>query len=174
MNKAVFLDRDGTINVDHGYVHRAEDFEFLPGAVDGLRMLQEAGYLLVVVTNQSGIGRGMFTKEEYLEFQQWFEDELARQGVTLTVQYFCPHVDADGCDCRKPKIGLFEQAARDYDIDWASSYAIGDRMRDLTVCEAHGVRGFLIDADGAESEVSAGAQVVESLLEAAKQIVTDM
>ncbi len=173
MNKAVFLDRDGTINVDHGYVHRAEDFEFLPGVVDGLRMLQEAEYLLIVVTNQSGIGRGMFTEEEYLEFQQWFGDELARQGVTLTAQYFCPHVDADGCDCRKPKIGLFEQAARDYDIDWALSYAIGDRMRDLTVCEAHAVRGFLIGTPSDGLDIPDGVQVVESLLKAAERIVKD-
>ena len=171
MKRAVFLDRDGTINVDRGYVHRREDFAFLPGAVDALRKLQDAGYLLILITNQSGIGRGMFTETEYLVFQDWISEALRRQGVYLTAQYYCPHVDEDYCDCRKPRMGLFERAARELDIDWNESYAIGDRLRDLSVCEKYGVRGYLVgDTETDVEKLPDGVKRVTDLAEAANEI----
>ncbi len=166
MKKAVFLDRDGTINVDAGYVHTPDKFILLPGVVEGLRLLQEDGYLLVIITNQSGINRGIYSEDEYLKFQSWIDSKLRQKGIVIAGQYYCPHVDSDNCICRKPKLGLFERAISDLCIDLKQSYAIGDKYRDLAICEKSEVKGFLI-GENVESENIAP---VSSLLEAAKII----
>ena len=165
MNKAVFLDRDGTINIDKGYLYRISDFEFLPGAADALRMLQEAGYLLIIITNQSGIARGYYTEEDFMILNDWMKNELSKNGVNITAVYYCPHLpDAEVeryrkvCTCRKPETGLFERAVHDFDIDLSLSYAVGDKERDCSICLKSECRGFLIGRD------------VESLHEAAEII----
>lgn len=167
MNKAIFLDRDGTINVDKGYVHKEDDFILLPKAAEALKLLQEMGFLLVIVTNQSGIGRGYFSEEEYLKFQEYVDTMLNKQGIFIAAQYYCPHVDADKCTCRKPLIGMYEKAVHDLNIDWNGSYAIGDKMRDLAVCDLKPVKGFLISRENVECT---GIVRVDSLFEAAKCI----
>ena len=159
MQKAVFLDRDGTINKDFGYVYKPEDFCFLDGVIEGLRLLQEAGFLLIVITNQSGIARGYYTEEEYLKLEQYVDETLRKEGVHLTQTYHCPHLDED-CNCRKPKTGLFYQAAKDWDIDFSESYAIGDKERDLCICREQPVEGILV----------AAGTGFENLYEAAKYI----
>ena len=154
MNKAVFLDRDGTINVDKGYLYRISDFEFLPGAVDALRMLQNAGYLLIIITNQSGIARGYYTEEDFMILNDWMKNELMKHGVKISGVYYCPHLpDAEVeryrkvCSCRKPETGLFERAVHDFDIDLSKSYAVGDKERDCSICLKSECRGFLIGRD---------------------------
>lgn len=154
MSKAVFLDRDGTINVDKGYLYRISDFEFLPGAVDALRMLQEAGYLLIIITNQSGIGRGYYTEEDFAVLNEYMKSELLKSGVKISGVYYCPHLPnaeveryRKVCTCRKPSLGLFERAVHDFDIDLSQSYAIGDKERDIAICSASACRGFLIGRD---------------------------
>ena len=109
-NRAVFLDRDGTINEDRHYLYKIEDFAFLPGVVEALRLLQEAGFLLIVVTNQSGIGRGYYTEADFQKLNTWMLSELKHQGITVAATYYCPHLpDAKipqyrkDCDCRKPR-----------------------------------------------------------------------
>ena len=151
MNKAVFLDRDGTINVEKNYLYRIEDFEFLPGVIDGLKRLQQAGYLLIIVTNQSGIGRGFYTEEDFQKLNSWMIDSLKQQGVFITDVYFCPHLpDATvekyrkDCNCRKPKLGMYEQAVIDHNISLSKSYAIGDKIRDCAICESTECKGFLV------------------------------
>jgi D-glycero-D-manno-heptose 1,7-bisphosphate phosphatase len=166
LNKVVFLDRDGTINVDYGYVHTKEKFELINGAIEGLKIFQKMDYKLIIITNQSGIGRGYFTEAEYLEFQNCIDDILKSNGVEITAYYYCPHDSDSKCNCRKPNIGLFEQAGVDFDIDWGKSIVIGDRYRDLAVCEAKGVKGFFIRGTEAEKEI-AGISSVDSLLNAA-------
>ena len=161
-NKAIFLDRDGTINVDKGYVYKIEDFEFLPGAIEALRLLQEAGFILIIITNQSGIARGYYTKEDFERLNRWMLTELERHGVHIAAVYYCPHLPAEkgeniplelkkyriNCSCRKPKLELFEKAIRDFNIDLSQSFAIGDKPRDCTICEVTECRGRtdLIDA----------------------------
>lgn len=149
--KAAFLDRDGTINVDKHYLYRIEDFEFLPGVIDGLRSLQEAGYLLIVVTNQSGIGRGYYTEADFHRLNDWMVGELKAHGVDITAVYYCPHLPDAAveeyrmeCECRKPKLGMYYQAAEEWNIDFAQSIAIGDNLRDCEICRVEGCRGFLI------------------------------
>ena len=153
-NKAIFLDRDGTINIDKGYVYRVEDFEFLPGAIEALRLLQEAGFILIIITNQSGIARGYYTEEDFERLNRWMLTELERHGVHIAAVYYCPHLpDAEVeryrkiCTCRKPETGLFERAVHDFDIDLSLSYAVGDKERDCSICLKSECRGFLIGRD---------------------------
>ena len=169
MNKAIFLDRDGTINIEKHYLYRVEDFEFLPEVVDALKELQRAGYLLIVITNQSGIARGYYTEADFQKLNDWMVSTLREQGVTIADVYYCPHLpDAQvpeyrkDCNCRKPKLGMYEQAILDHDIDLSQSYAIGDKIRDCAICETTPCRGFLIGENEKPeviAEVKAGKDV---------------
>lgn len=159
MNKAAFLDRDGTINADKDYLYRIEDFEYIDGAVDGLRALRDMGYLLVIVTNQSGIARGYYTEEDYRRLERWLRADLRAKGVEIAGIYYCPHHPRAriekyrrDCDCRKPKTGLFHRAAEELDIDLDASLAIGDKLRDLSICKGSGARGILLDQSGGTYE----------------------
>ncbi len=147
MNKVVFLDRDGTINIDYGYVHEVHKLVFFPGVLESLRTIQKAGYMLIIITNQSGIGRGYFTKEEYNEFSKIMLNKMTDAGVIIEKIYTCPHKPEENCKCRKPLLGLFDQAICDYDIDISSSYVIGDRLRDLSICEKYPVKGILFSPE---------------------------
>lgn len=152
MKKAVFLDRDGTIIADKGYVYRVEDMEFLPGAIQGMKAFQRMGYLLIIITNQSGIARGYFTEEDYHIFMQVLYRRCEQEGVQINADYYCPHLpDAliekyrKTCDCRKPNTGLFYKAAKEWGIDLRKSVAIGDKDRDIAICrEVPGMQGFIL------------------------------
>lgn len=144
MNKAVFLDRDGTINVDFGYLYKTEDLEFLPGAVEALRLFQAQGYLLIVVTNQSGIGRGYYTLGDADRFNRFMEAELEKQGVRLSAVYVCPHAPEEACTCRKPSPFFLQEAMKKYDIDPAASYMLGDKKSDVECGENAHVQSFRI------------------------------
>lgn len=153
-NKAVFLDRDGTLNVDHGYVHQIDDFQFIAGAIEALLKLKQAGYLLVLVTNQSGIARGYFSETQFLQLTEWFDWSLADRGVDFDGIYYCPH-HPEGlgeyreiCDCRKPKPGMLTQAIEELDIDPARSVMVGDKLEDLLAAEAAGVKVKILVRSG--------------------------
>ena len=157
-SRAIFLDRDGTINTDKDYLYRISDFEFIPGCTEALRALTNAGYRLIIISNQSGIARGYYTEADYLALDEWLKNTLRAQGIELTATYYCPHLpDAPveryrmTCTCRKPAIGLYEKAIREWDIDPSLSYAIGDRMRDLEICKSTGCRGFLLNTTEPEA-----------------------
>lgn len=187
VNKAVFLDRDGTINVEKHYLHKIEDFEFLPGVVDGLKLLQDAGYLLIVVTNQSGIGRGYYTEEDFLNLNDMMLEKLQENDVKISKVYYCPHLtDAKiekyriECEFRKPKLGMYEAAIKEFDIDLNQSWAIGDKIRDLAICENSGCRGFLISNNekaetikGIKRKTDKNLRYAYNLLEAATKIVEE-
>lgn len=151
MNKAIFLDRDGTINVDKKYLSKIEDFEYLSGAIEGLKLLQDAGYLLIIITNQSGIARGYYTEDDFSKLNDWMIQNLKSRGIEISKVYYCPH-HLDGkiekyrvdCNCRKPKLGLYQKAIEDFDIDLSESWTIGDKLRDSQICETTNCRGFLI------------------------------
>jgi len=155
MKKAVFLDRDGTINEDKNYLYEIDKFKFLPGVLEGLKRFKEAGYLLIIVTNQSGIGRGFYTEEQYLELEDWMRQKMRECGAEPDDVFYCPHLpDAPvlqyrkKCLCRKPNMGLFEEAIKKWDIDVASSIVIGDKIRDLTLCKNGLTKGFLVYSPG--------------------------
>lgn len=133
---ALFLDRDGVLNVDHGYVFRCEDFEPVEGVFDALRLAKQRGYLLIVVTNQSGIGRGYFTQSDYDTLETHIRRLFAEEGAELDEIYHCPHRPDDDCDCRKPSPGMILRAAQDYDIDLSASVMIGDKASDAEAARA--------------------------------------
>lgn len=149
--KAFFLDRDGVINVDHGYVSRIEDIEFLSGIFPVLRTLAEKGYALIVVTNQSGIGRGYYTEEDFERVMEWMLKQFEAESIRITAVYRCPHTPDTNCDCRKPEPGMLLNAIREQSIDPAASWMVGDSETDMLAAEAAGIRNRVL-IGGVESE----------------------
>jgi len=171
--KAAFLDRDGVINIDHGYVFRPEDFTPVPGAIEACRQLKDAGFALVIITNQSGIARGMYTEADLLLLNDFIRKRFQEAYAPLSGIYSCPHLpDAPLaryrclCDCRKPAPGLFFKAAKELDIDLSQSIAFGDKPRDLIAAQAAGVSTrIMLGKDG-----SAPPLACESATGAAKSL----
>ncbi len=150
MNKAVFLDRDGIINVEIGdYIKRFEDFTLTPQLGEGLKILQEQGYLLIVITNQGGLAKKLYYEEELSKMHNYLIEEMKKFGVHFTEIYWCPHhPDYNGkCLCRKPDSLLLEKAMAIHNIDPAQSYFIGDKQRDVDAGEKVGVKGILVEAN---------------------------
>jgi D-glycero-D-manno-heptose 1,7-bisphosphate phosphatase len=148
MSRFVFLDRDGTLVRDLGYTHRIEDYELLPGVVSGLRRILDTGYRLAVITNQSGIGRGYFSAEQYARFQAHLTSDLARQGIPIDASYFCPHRPEAECECRKPRPALLHRARRELGADLARSWVIGDGEVDVELANRGGCRGAVLILSG--------------------------
>jgi len=151
MNKAIFLDRDGTVIKDKGYAFDPCSIEFIEGAVSSLLRLQNAGYLLIIITNQSGVAKGLFTEEQLKDFNKEMLSLLEKRGVHISAVYYCPHHPkgtvigyARECLCRKPGTQLFLDAAKSFDVDFGESYAIGDRERDCSICLDTECRGFVL------------------------------
>ena len=151
MKPAVFLDRDGTINnnANHYYVTRPEDFTFNPGVIDGIRRLNAAGYLVIVVTNQGGIAKGQCTAADVERTHAYMLAELARHGARVDAVYYCPHHHSVApCSCRKPAPGMLLRAISEWDIDPARSVMLGDSDTDIQAATAAGVRGILVPKNG--------------------------
>jgi histidinol-phosphate phosphatase family protein len=146
---AVFLDRDGTINVDTSYVSRPERVSLMPGAAAAIAQLNAAGVPVIVVSNQSGIGRGYFSHADYELVQRRIEELLAEHGAHVDATYICPHApDGDTeCECRKPGALLYRRAAEEHELDLAESWYVGDRWRDIAVAEELGGKGVLVPTD---------------------------
>ena len=150
---AAFLDRDGVLNVDRGYAHKPEDIEMIPGAAAAVRLLNEADYYVFVVTNQSGVARGLYSEVDIDQVHTHMQDILKSGGAHIDAYYYCPH-HPDGsvkefavqCRCRKPGPGMLEQAARNWPIDPGRSFLIGDRDHDLAAAAAFHIRGVKFDA----------------------------
>jgi histidinol-phosphate phosphatase family protein len=144
MNKVVFFDRDGTIAKDVPYCSRPEQFELLPGAGKAIRGLNQAGFKVIIITNQSGIARGYFTEETLGKIHEKMRNDLAEYGAFIDAIYYCPHHPDDNCDCRKPKPGLILRAAAEHDIDLSKSFFIGDSDKDIEAGQAAGCRTVLL------------------------------
>lgn len=136
MHKALFLDRDGVINVDFGYVHDPADVVFIDGIFDFCRIAQERGYLIIIVTNQSGIARGIFTEEDFLRTMDYIKQAFAQKGVGITDVLYCPYLTGED---RKPRPGMFLRAQAKWDIDMGSSVSVGDSERDVVAGQEAGV-----------------------------------
>ena len=137
--KALFLDRDGIINVDHGYVSNIEDFEFSEGIFTLLEYFRDAGYLLFVITNQSGIGREYYSESDFHTLTTWMVEAFASRGIAIEKVFYCPHTPDTKCRCRKPDIGMIEQALSEYPLDLKHSWMIGDKVSDITLAANGGI-----------------------------------
>jgi D-glycero-D-manno-heptose 1,7-bisphosphate phosphatase len=150
---AAFLDRDGVLNVDHGYVYDPDQFEWIAGAPEAVRLLNQAGYTVIVITNQSGVARGYYDEAAVKALHTYMQGQLATVGAHIDAIYYCPH-HPDGivkeltmtCQCRKPGTGMLEQAARDWPIDTARSFMIGDKDADMAAAKAFNIRGVKFDS----------------------------
>ncbi len=174
MQPAIFLDRDGTINREIGYLSEPEKFELLPNALAGLKKMQDFGYRLVIVTNQGGIGLGYFTKEDFYRVNKKMLTEVSQAGINIDKIYFCPHGKAENCPCRKPEIGLILRAKRELNLDLSHSFFIGDSEIDIQTGARAGMKTLLIssellpDPSGIEPKPDF---VAKDLLEAAEIIL---
>lgn len=164
MKKAIFLDRDGVINDGTlYYTYKIEDFKFNPGLFEGLQLLRDAGFIFVVITNQGGVAKGIYTKNDVEILHKYMCDELLKQGIEISGVYYCPHYpDITGpCECRKPGTLLIENAIKDFDIDRTQSFMIGDGARDIEAAERAGIKGVKIEKN--ESIVPYCKQILLSL-----------
>jgi D-glycero-D-manno-heptose 1,7-bisphosphate phosphatase len=186
-NRAIFLDRDGTLNEEVGYITAPEQFRLFGFAAEAVRMINDAGWLAIVTSNQSGVARGYFTEVFLRQIHGWMSDLLHRQGARIDAFYYCPHHPDFGeppyrrdCDCRKPRPGLIEQAARDFSLDLTACFVVGDRYRDVETGHAAGARGALVMTGYGRAEYEMQRElwprqpefVAENLLEAVKWILS--
>ena len=176
-SRAVFLDRDGTVVDDPGFLHEPGKVKLLPGAAQAIKKLNEHGFLVIIVTNQSGIARGLYTVEDYEGVQRRLIELLEKQGAHIDGAYYCPHHPqfTGRCDCRKPGSKLFQEAQQALDIDFTRSWWIGDRLSDVQparVLDGHGILVATGDGNLHQGQARAlGVMVVADLAAAADEIV---
>ena len=186
MTPAFFLDRDGTINEDTGYVSGPDELIIYPWAAEAIRLINDAGAKAIIITNQSGVARGFYSEETLLQIHDRLKEELAREGAIVDAIYYCPHHPRVGdrryrivCDCRKPALGLLNQAVTDHRIDLDRSWVIGDKASDIRMAAEAGARAALV-LTGYGTETIARRDlwpcapeiVSENLLYAVRQILT--
>ncbi|UUV19373.1 D-glycero-beta-D-manno-heptose 1,7-bisphosphate 7-phosphatase [Fusobacteria bacterium ZRK30] len=180
MKKCVFLDRDGNINVEKDYLHKVEEFEFIDGAREAIKIFNDLGYLVVVVTNQSGVARGYYDENSVKTLHDYLQKEVEKIGGHIDGFYYCPHHPEKGigeyklnCNCRKPEPGMFLEAQKDLNIDFSSSIMVGDKVSDIKAGENLGMRSILVrTGHGLEEEkkVKNSCEVHENLYEFAKEL----
>ena len=169
--RAAFLDRDGVINIDYGYVHKWEDFHFCEGAIEGMKILLSLDFEIIIITNQSGIARGIFSEKQYFELTNKYLSELKQKGIHVQSVYHCPHhpyfskKPFNNCDCRKPNPGLFKKALSNFNYSLEKSIAIGDNERDLIAAKRAGIKNkYLITSDNENNLEAQNISCHQSLL----------
>ena len=172
--KAIFLDRDGTICEDVNYLARPEQLKLFPFAAEAVRLLNENGFIVILITNQSGIARGFFDENALREIHEKLVSELAEQNAKLDAIYFCPHNSVDNCACRKPKTGMIEQATKDFSIDLKNSWMIGDKAIDVETGFRAGTKTALVLTGYGQKDIQQLERepdiIAESLFETVKKI----
>ena len=179
--RAVFLDRDGTINEEVGYLNDLSRLKLLPRVWEGLKLLKQKGFKLIVITNQSGVARGYFPKELVYQTNKLIQKRLSKKGVILDDFFICFHLPDEGCDCRKPKPGMIFEAARKHNVDLRSSYMVGDKLIDIETGKNAGLKTVLVLTGYGKGELKYMIPkkkiypdfIAENLIEAAKIIIKD-
>ncbi len=143
-SKALFLDRDGVINIDNGYTYKIEEFKFYNGIFNLLKHAQKLGYKLFIVTNQSGIARGYYSENDFQRLTLWMLNEFEKNGIKIEKVYYCPHLPEDNCECRKPKPKMIEDAIDEFDIDPKSSWLVGDKLSDIKAAKNADVKNTIL------------------------------
>jgi D-glycero-D-manno-heptose 1,7-bisphosphate phosphatase len=168
-NKVLFLDRDGVINVDHGYVYQSEKFEFIEGVFEACKAFADAGYKIIVVTNQSGIGRGYYTEDDFMVLTQWMKKQFSAHAVPISAVYFCPHHPKKAlrkylqqCDCRKPEPGMLLQGLNEHNADPAKSIMVGDKHSDMQAAIKAGITTRVLVKSGKSIDQNACQNACQS------------
>jgi len=172
--KVVFLDRDGVINKEVGYLHKIEDFEFIDGVFDACLYFQSLSYQIIIVTNQSGIERGYYSENDFHIVNNWMLEQFKDQEIDILDVFFCPHGPESNCDCRKPKPGMFNQANDKHDINIKNSWMIGDKEADIQAANAAGIQNTILVKSGhAIDEKNSKAKFILNSIEQAKKVIAN-
>ena len=170
--KTVFLDRDGVINKEVGYLHKIQDFEFINGVFEACLYFQSLNYQIIVVTNQSGIGRGYYDEDDFHIINNWMLGQFKNKGIEILDVFFCPHDPESNCDCRKPKPGMFNQANEKHDIDMEKSWMIGDKEADVAAANSAGIKNTILVKSGHTiDEENSNARFILGSIDKAKEII---
>jgi D-glycero-D-manno-heptose 1,7-bisphosphate phosphatase len=177
LQKALFLDRDGVINIDHGYTHKSEHFKFMPGVFSLCSRFQCEGYKIIVITNQAGIGRGFYSEQDFARLTQWMTEKFAQNLITIDGVYWCPHhpVHALGeylqnCACRKPQPGMLLQAIEEHQLNASQSVMIGDKPSDLLAAQRAGIKRRILFSPDSNISVT----VTDNDKSAANEVATKL
>lgn len=162
-DKAIFLDRDGIINEDFGYVYKISDFKFTEGIFDTLRYFQNLGYKLFIVTNQSGIGRKYYTIEDFHILNQWMIEELKKEKINISQVEFCPHAPDENCQCRKPKTKMIDNILNNYTIDLENSWFIGDKQSDMECANNGNIKNKILVSKQLQLTISKEIHIVTNI-----------
>ena len=172
--KTIFLDRDGVINKEVGYLHKIEDFKFINGVFEACRYFQSLDYQIIVVTNQSGIGRGYYDKDAFHVVNSWMLEQFKNKRIEILDVFFCPHTPESNCDCRKPKPGMFNQANEKHDIDMEKSWMIGDKEADVAAANAAGIQNTILVKSGhAIDEKNSNAKFILDSINQVKEVISN-
>lgn len=147
-NKAIFLDRDGVINKEVNYLYKIEDFVLINGVFESLKHYRESGYIIIVITNQAGVGRGYYSEDDVLKLHKYMNGLFKNNHCFVDKIYYCPHTPDDGCKCRKPKPGMILEAAKEFNIDLKSSWIIGDKESDILAGKNAGIDKTILVRSG--------------------------
>lgn len=182
MNKAVFLDRDGTLNVEVNYLYRTEDFKFVRGAIEAIKIFHDLGFKVIVITNQAGIARGYYSEKDVVHLHSYIDAELNKENTYIDAYYYCPHhpQGTDGkyaieCECRKPKTGMIKKAVQDMNVDLAHSFIVGDKEIDVITGKNSGIKHTVLVRSGHPiDEINTVADVIHNdLLSFAYKLADD-
>ena len=171
--KTIFLDRDGVINKDMQYLYKIDEFIFIDGIIDACIHFEKIGYKIVIVTNQSGIYRNMYTENDYKKLNQWMLSQFNNNNIQILDTYHCPHGPKSNCNCRKPKPGMLIKAQIQYNIDMENSWMIGDKERDISAASLAGISNTILFHESQDTvSKNTKAKFTISLLEQVKKIIT--
>ena len=170
--KTVFLDRDGVINKEVGYLHKIQDFEFIDGVFEACLYFKSLNYQIIVVTNQSGIGRGYYNEDDFHIINNWMLEQFKNKRIEILDVFFCPHDPESNCDCRKPKPGMLNQANEKHNIDMEKSWMIGDKEADVAAANSAGIKNTILVKSGHTiDEENSNARFILGSIDKAKEII---
>lgn len=172
MEKVVFVDRDGVVNVEKNYLYKVEDFEFIDGVFESFKHFKHLGYKIVIITNQSGIGRGYYTIDDFNKLTFWMMEQFKQKDIEISGVFFCPHSPDKGCSCRKPNTGMIDQASELFDIDFKNSWLIGDKDSDIQTAYNSDIPNTIQVLSGHKFDInSSKALYVVNSIKEAKDII---
>lgn len=171
--KTIFIDRDGVINKEVGYLHKIEDFKFIDGVFESFKHFNNNGFSLIIITNQSGIGRGYYKEIQFITLNNWMLSIFKKNNVDILDVFYCPHTQHDNCKCRKPKTGMFKNADSKYNIDKKNSWMIGDKESDILAANTFGITNTILVKSGHNiDEKRSNAKFILPSIKEAKAYIT--